>query len=350
VSSAEEKPTLSQRTRGGQGARFFCIGRAGPAPPAPKPVIVFTPMSALLDDIINLAIDGKQPLPDILRKCLLLGHELKNDQLKTWANQELNGYESGRDVPEYRVIPAPAKGNFIGPFHAQYNGHVIPSVVLEKEHREFAERVYLMQSVTAYVDVLKERAANPSGGSLSFPWNANMVAYYQDKLMSRGFICHSAWQEISASAVAEVLDTIRNRTLSMALQIKDELGTSYTNLRSIEAVGEVATKIQSIVFQNTGGNTTVAFGQANVDASQRQIVITIGDRQALDDALTGAGLERKDLDTLTEAIESDGDKPGNKVHEWIKRNASKVVSGGVKVGTHIGQEILTAWIKAHYGV
>ena len=33
-------------------------------------------MFALLDDIINLALDSKQPLPDILRKCLLLGHEL----------------------------------------------------------------------------------------------------------------------------------------------------------------------------------------------------------------------------------------------------------------------------------
>jgi hypothetical protein len=114
--------------------------------------------------------------------------------------------------------------------------------------------------------------------------------------------------------------------------------------------GETANKIQSIIFQNTGGNTTVAFGQANVDASQHRIVITVGDRQALDKVLTGAGLEKQDLDTLTDAVKADGDKPGNKVSEWIRTNASKVLSGGVKVGTHIGQEILTAWIKAHYGI
>jgi hypothetical protein len=59
-------------------------------------------VSILLDDIINLAIDGKQPLPDILRKCLLLGHELKNERLKVWANQELNDYESKEDIPDYR--------------------------------------------------------------------------------------------------------------------------------------------------------------------------------------------------------------------------------------------------------
>ena len=306
-------------------------------------------MSALLDDIINLAIDGKQPLPDILRKCLLLGHELKNDQLRAWANQELNGYEFGKDVPEYRIIPAPAKGNFIGPFHAQFNGHIIPSAVLEKRHREFAERVYLLQSVTAYVDVLEERNVNSSRGSLSFSWPGNMVAYYQEKLMQGGFICHAAWQEISPSAVAEMLDTIRNRTLNMALQIKDELGTSYTNLPDIEP-GETASRIQNIVFQNTGGNTTVAFDRANVDASQHQLVITVGNREALDKALIGAGLEKHDLNSLTDAIGADGDKPRDRVNDWIKKNASKVLTGGVRVGTHIGQEILTAWIKAHYGL
>jgi len=306
-------------------------------------------MSALLDDIINLAVDGGQPLPDILRKCLLLAHELKNDQLRSWANQELNGYESGKDLPAYRIIPAMARGNFIGPFYAQYKCHLIPSVVLEERHREFAERVYLMQSVSAYADVLKDRDTKSSSGVLTFNWNPNMVGYYQEKLMQGGFICHAAWQEIPVSALAEVLDTIRNRTLNMALQIKDELGTSYISLRKIDS-SETETKIQNIIFQNTGGNTNVAFGQGNVDASQHQTALAVGDRKALDAVLTNAGLETQDLEALTGAIQADGGKPGNKIGGWIKHNASKVLSGGVKVGTHIGQEILTAWIKAHCGI
>ncbi len=306
-------------------------------------------MSALLDDLISLAIDGSQPLPDILRKCLLLGHELKNQQLKDWANQELNGYKSEKDVPESRIIPALARGNFIGPLRAQFNHYLIPSIALEEKHREFAERVYLAQSVSAYADVLKERDAKSAGGQLTFNWDPNMVAYYQDKLMQGGFICHSAWQEIPVSALAEMLDTIRNRTLNMALQIKDELGTSYTNLHRIEP-GETESKIQSIIFQNIGGSASVAFDQAKVDASQHQTVIVVGDRKGLDRALTIAGLGKLDLDALTDAIQTDGEKPGNKVGEWIKKNASKVLAGGVNVGAHIGQEILTAWIKAHYGM
>ena len=302
-------------------------------------------MSALLDDIINLAIDGKQPLTDLLRKVLLLGYELKNEQLKIWANQELNGYDHGRNAPDYRIVPGPAKGHFLGPFNAQFNNHIIPPAAMDKPHRKFAESVYLMQSVSAYEDAIKQ----PKGRAvLTFPWPSDLVVYYQEKLMQNGFICHSAWQEISECVLVEVLDAVRNRTLNMALQLKDELGTSYADLRK-EKSQETETNIHNIIFQNTGGNTTVAFGV--VDASgQGQTVIAAGDKQALGAALIQAGLNQPEVDALTNAIEADGAKPGRTVAEWIKENASKVLTGGVKVGTKIGSEILTAWIKQHYGV
>jgi hypothetical protein len=305
-------------------------------------------VSALLDDIINLAIDGTQPLPDILRKCLLLGHELKNQKLKDWANQELNGYDSGREVPEYRIKDALARGNFIGPGNAQYHRHLIPSLVLEENHRDFAEKVYLTQSVTAYAENLKQ--LDESGNFLlTFNWDPNMVGYYQDKLLQGGFLCHAAWQEVPISVIAEMLDSVRNRTLNMALQIKDELGTSYDDLRRIQP--QEAKKVDSIIIQTTGGNTNVAFGQGAIDASgQGQKIIAVGDRQALDRVLSSAGLDKSDLDSLTEAIQADGKKPGNKISEWAKEKGSKVLSGGIQVGTKIGSEILTAWIKQHYGL
>jgi hypothetical protein len=49
-------------------------------------------------------------------------------------------------------------------------------------------------------------------------------------------------------------------------------------------------------------------------------------------------------------MEEDGTRPGNKVREWAKEKGSKIMTGGIKVGTKIGSEILTAWIKQHYGL
>jgi hypothetical protein len=56
----------------------------------------------LIDEIINMAADGKHQLPDALRKCLILAFELKNDKLKEWAEKELNGYNRGDIISEYR--------------------------------------------------------------------------------------------------------------------------------------------------------------------------------------------------------------------------------------------------------
>jgi hypothetical protein len=61
-------------------------------------------MPALLDEIIEAATDGEQPLTDVLRKCLRLGHALKSERLKSWASQELNGYSDGETVDSVREL------------------------------------------------------------------------------------------------------------------------------------------------------------------------------------------------------------------------------------------------------
>jgi AbiTii len=157
-------------------------------------------MSSLLDEIINAAVDSKQPLPDILRKCLLLGHELKNERLKQWANQELNGYSSGTEVPEYRIIEAEAKGNFSGPFHSSLRNWSVPSLALDEKHRDFGERLYLTQAVSAFQDLV----GDPKCSAIEFPWTSNLVLRYQSHFFGGRYALVSAWQEVSKSRMVEL--------------------------------------------------------------------------------------------------------------------------------------------------
>lgn len=47
----------------------------------------------LLDDIIKSGVADQPPaLKVVLRQCILLANELKVPLLRTWAEQELNGY------------------------------------------------------------------------------------------------------------------------------------------------------------------------------------------------------------------------------------------------------------------
>lgn len=296
----------------------------------------------LLDDIIRLAQDDAQSLPNLMRKCLILASELKNARLKAWANQELDGYEGPRDeqVPAYRRVHANAFGTFAGPFNAWTKKHLIIPAAMEEKHRHWAEKVHIIQSVSSLDDLVK---MDNTQGVLAAHWPPNMIAYYSERLWD-SWICHDAWQEIPKSVLVQVLDSVRNITLRMALEIKDELGTSYADLSRIQP--EEVERIKGVVIHNLGGN--VALG--DLDASGSTTIIA-GDRKTLDTALTKVGLDKEDLNELSEAILVDGgSKPANRVAEWVQSKASKVIVGGVKVGVSIGQQLLTDWLLIHAGL
>jgi AbiTii len=299
-------------------------------------------MSTLLDDIIRLAQDDTQSLPNLLRKCLILASELKNDRVKAWANQELDGYKGPRDeqVPAYRRVRANAFGSFAGPFNAWANKHIIIPAGMEDKHKRWAREFHIVQSVSSLDDLAK---TDTKQGVLVCKWPPDMVAYYSEKLW-RGWICHDAWQEIPKSTLVEVLNSVRNITLRMALEMKDELGTSYGDLSRIKP--EEIERVKSVVVNNLGGNVSLG----DLDASGSTTIIA-GDRKMLDAALAKAGMNREDLNELSEAILVDGgSKTGNKVTEWIQSKAGKVVVGGMRVTASVGQQLLTEWLMQHFGL
>lgn len=101
---------------------------------------------ALLDEIVRIAADSQQSLTELLRKCLILGYQLKNDELKTWLKQELDGYSSGDGLPSYRFVHIGALGTFSDGYNSR-DRVPLPSGMMRVEHRERAETVPLIEAV-----------------------------------------------------------------------------------------------------------------------------------------------------------------------------------------------------------
>jgi hypothetical protein len=74
---------------------------------------------------------------------LILGFELKNDALKSWAEQELNGYADKESLPPYRTARGQALGLFLGGFGAEIRNQPIPASVLDPKHRSWATEINL---------------------------------------------------------------------------------------------------------------------------------------------------------------------------------------------------------------
>jgi len=306
----------------------------------------------LLNDIIELATDDKQPITVLLRKCLILSSQLRNARLKAWANRELNGYgdKDDADLPDYRVVPAQAVGFFNGPFGAQWSNVPIPPAILEEKHKEFAIEVHLTQAISAYEDLVRTATAQ---GTIAMNWPANLVLYYQRRIPNnKNMVLNQAYQEIPKSSLVEMLDTVRNRVLNMALEIRSEVGQTDDDLKTITE--QDARKVDQTIVNNIfGGNVYVSTGQSTMTATtvqHQQQNIVAGDWEHLTSVLRSAGVSEPEISELSTAVKEDGQKAGSKVKEWIKKTAPKVLSGGVKIGAAVGQTLLLEYLKQYFGL
>jgi len=303
----------------------------------------------LLDDIIDLATDNKQPITVLLRKCLILASQLKNERLKVWANKELNGYDADDSLPPYRVLTTLARGNFSGYGGRQLRGWQIPAAVLEEEHRKWALETSLIHPVSTYEEL------STGDGDIQSPWNPDLVLYYQQRIPLQGYALISAWQEIPKGGIVALLDTIRTRVLNMALEIKSEVGETDADLKKITP--QDAKRVDQTVVNNIyGGNVYVSGGNSTMTATtvqQQQQNVVAGDWEHLERVLKDAGITSPELKELSAAVKSDGNqnlKENGSVMKWIKATAPKVLAGGVKMGAEVGKAVLTEMLMQYYGL
>jgi hypothetical protein len=293
----------------------------------------------LLDDIISLASDDSQPIAVLLRKCIVLAHRLKNDQLKVWANKELNGYGRDDELPDYRKPTANSRGIFIGPGWLQMKV-LIPPSSLDEPHQLFAREAHLLQGIAAYEQVVQseDEAAN-------IPWPPDLVVRYRDRIMKRMHL-HSACQEIPKTSLVVLLDTVRTRVLNVALEIQGEVGEDDPDLKHVEPASE--SRINQTIIQHIyGGQGFLSTGQSRMTVHQQNLT---HNWENLEAALRASGVSEPELKELSSAVNQDGKTMGANVTGWIKKTAPKVLTSRVKVGAAVGQTLLTEFLRQHFGL
>jgi hypothetical protein len=157
----------------------------------------------------------------------------------------------------------------------------------------------------------------------------------------------AAYQEIPKPTLVEVLETVRNRVLNVALEIKSELGERDEDLKNITPQSEE--KIERYVAQQIfNGNVYVSTGQSTMTVQEQHIAT--GNWEQLQKVLCNSGVSQSDVGSLATAVSEDKDQMGPTVKGWIEKTAPKVLSGGVKMAASVGQSILTEYLKHYFGL
>ena len=249
----------------------------------------------LLDEIIEAATDDKVPIGTLLRKCLVLEQAFHNEKFKVWLNKGLDGYEPENELPTYRNFNAVSYGFFVGIAGRQINNQPLALHVLDKKDREIVQKCPLSQPASAY-----EGRSNKSNDA-QLPWNPSLTTKYQDKFFrDSDFVLNRAWQLIPGSILVALLETVRNRVLRFALDLKSELGPAAPTVEKLPS----ATIERSVVNHIYGGNIIIASHAENVSQLAHTNVVA-GDLNSLKAALADLGVTREGIRELESTIEGD---------------------------------------------
>jgi hypothetical protein len=222
----------------------------------------------------------------------------------------------------------------------------IPSYLMDEIHRHFATTVYFRDSLSSYEELMRS-----NHDTFRLDWPGDLILIYQHKIKTQNG-CHlaQAWQDIGKSSFAQLFDAVRNRTLKLALEIRASIGNKDETLDDVSP--QAAEMIEHSVTNNIyGGVNVIASGHSNVNSTVTQNSITAGDKQQLEAVLRQSGISDSGLSDLSRAIEHDGsNKMGSGVQAWIKENASRALVGGIRLGAHVVQPVLTEFLKQFFGI
>lgn len=288
-----------------------------------------TPVS-LLQEIQASATDRSQSVSDLLRRCQILAYRLQHESLKTWVAYELNGYPAGAELPDYRrERPAAIRANLSGPFQSFARDVQVPVTLLPQPWRDQARLVSFTQAVgelESMVEVSTGRDDPNFRSEIPAEVFANIAIY-------QGYSTVQMWTVIPATMVAGVIDQIRTRALTFALELEaldPQAGDSPASRSSVSS--QSITQIFNA--QVLGGTLNWAAGTGGV--TQTIVNVVPGDFDSLAAYLRQQGVDNTELTELRGAVDADAvegvtKEPGPRVRDWIGKVTLRLAQSGSRI-------------------
>jgi len=305
-------------------------------------------MSALLKEIQSDAVNAAAPISNVLRKCAVLAAQLKNDALRDWSFNELNGYPDG-DVPIYRRLPSVAQANMrVGAW--EHKGTPLASMIMPEPLQDRATSLEFRQPIAALQALVSD---GDNTGLVMIPWPGDLVLWVQKEgKFAKGahVVIHAIWQSVSTAAIVGIIDTVRNRVLEFSLRLGQqipELLEQPADAPPPQAV-DAAQTIYNQVF--VYGNNTGAITNASPAAISTTHVQS-GDLRTLIETLAQLGIPKGELTELEKAIEDEKNVTlGPKVRGWLTKASSATASGAWKVASGVGVNVISKSVLAYFGI
>jgi hypothetical protein len=301
----------------------------------------------LIDELIEMLSSSNSSLEDALLKTKVLLYKLGEPSLTKWVDSELNGYNPGDEIPDYRIVTSRVLVNATNGYFARWNDYPAPLMHLDEGLRNLLTRTTLGQSISGI-----EHLAKSNAEVVSKHLPTEMCSLIS-KGLAQGVFAESGHIEISKAGLLQITTQVRSRLLTFVLELSSRIPS---NIPEASVKGKAKEINTQSLFHNAvfGGNTTIIVGDGNTQ--NVAISIVKNDFEALSRLLREKGIGEPDIESLKVAIENDESAPdhahhkfGSGVREWMSKMLSKAVDTSWQIELGAAGSLLSSALMHYYG-
>lgn len=226
----------------------------------------------LVESIIYDIADSKIKIGDLLRKTRILAFKLQNENLKSWLDNEVNGYSDEDELPQYRKLSAVLFGQitqnrgFAG--LAQHAHFRLPVDHLDDKIRSLVQSWNCYNPISEIQHIID---AQSNEGCLHVTCNTKIISLIQQRLEWNVHI-DQIWLEVQIYDLVNIIESVKNQLLEMMLTIDSELelGVDFNLPQDRQRVNRIVNNITAGVA-NFGDNSHLELSNNTITANSGQI-------------------------------------------------------------------------------
>lgn len=214
--------------------------------------------SQIIIELIKDEINVVQAM-DILN---LLLQDIKDKKIKKWLDNEINGYSKESELPEYRVLEANIKGNFIGG-RIKCTNQYIP---IKPEYVKEYTKVKVTSPIS---EIMQLSIAEKESKEHCLGIPLHQVLAQEISLVNGEVI--SARRELSIYAHTNLLNKIKTKVLKIFIELEKKYGNLddyYIDFSNKTKEKEVLNNINNIIYTDNsvhmGNDNTIESSNVGV--------------------------------------------------------------------------------------
>lgn len=209
--------------------------------------------------IIKELANNEISLETALSRALIIASDIENEELAKWIENELNGYESSKNLPAYREI------NNVYYVYSGING----PYKMENQYLPFLEIMgrdknkvlfKIVDSVSALRTLISEKGQ----------YGCDLSAMAGEILKRTGIYCTSIKQIIPNNVIENLLSSVKSKLLKVLIKLDKEYGClDDLDIDITKKDPKEVKKINSIVINYIFEDRSIKIGDKNrIDGSE----------------------------------------------------------------------------------